>query len=52
MCENCNRCWFENSIGLYMCGYWSSDEEIISIDCIPELSFKNGECIFCDSKDV
>lgn len=45
MCENCNRCWFDNSVGLYMCGYWSSEEEIVSIDCVPNESFEDdGTC--------
>lgn len=47
MCENCNRYWFDNSVGLYMCGFWSNDDELVAIDCVPSESFKDdGTCKF------
>lgn len=52
-CKNCNRCWFDNSVGLYMCSFWSSDEELVSVDCVPSESFdENRECYFAEKTEV
>lgn len=39
MCEQCERLFFESASGLYCCGYWSSEEELIAIDSVPDVSF-------------
>ncbi|KAI3346577.1 hypothetical protein [Clostridium botulinum] len=45
MCDQCERLFFECNTGLYCCGYWSSEDEIIATDCVPDVSFnKNREC--------
>ena len=51
MCEDCNRCWFDNTIGLYICDFWSNDDELVSVDCIPDESFINGECYFAEKSN-
>lgn len=48
MCENCQRCWFDNEVGIYMCGFWSNGE-LVAIDCVPSESFEeDGTCKFCE----
>lgn len=48
MCEKCKRCWFDNEVGVYMCGFWSNDE-LVAIDCVPGESFEeDGTCKFCE----
>ena len=39
MCEQCERLFFESNSGLYCCGYWSSEEELVAIDSVPDVSF-------------
>jgi len=46
MCDKCKRCWFDSCSGLYICGFWSSDE-LVAIDSVPSESFEeNGTCNF------
>ena len=36
-----------------MCSFWSSDEELVSVDCVPSESFdENRECYFAEKTEV
>lgn len=54
MCEQCERLFFEDNSGLYCCGYWSSEDELIAIDSVPYESFykENGLCKLYIKKDT
>lgn len=42
--EKCQRCFNDNAFGL-CCGFWTSEEELITIDAVPQLEDENI-CIF------
>jgi len=45
-CNKCERCFLDSSTNLYCCGFWSSDDELVAIDSVPDESFENEICKF------
>ena len=43
--EKCQRCFNSQGIGL-CCGYWSNEDELVTIDAVPQLIDNKGICIF------
>lgn len=47
MCDECQRLFLDSDTNLYCCGFWSSEDELVAIDSVPEESFDgDGCCIF------